>query len=141
MHCRLFRMKAARRLPALACLLGASLGCAVDRTLTIRTEPDGALVTLNDQEVGRSPITVPFTWYGDYDIVIRKSGFETLKTHYRVDAPWHQQPGIDLITESLAPWIVRDRRELPTFTLTPGVVPAKADVLQRAEEMRQRAAG
>src|SRR5262249_26230601 len=32
-------------------------GC-IERTVTIRTEPDNALVYLNDEEVGRSPVTV-----------------------------------------------------------------------------------
>ncbi|MCP4263659.1 MAG: PEGA domain-containing protein, partial [Planctomycetes bacterium] len=40
-------------------------GC-VERKLTINTEPQGALVILNDEEIGTSPVTVSFEWYGDY---------------------------------------------------------------------------
>src|SRR3990172_12037515 len=40
-------------------------GC-VERRLTINTDPQGAKVVLNDQEIGTSPVTVPFHWYGDY---------------------------------------------------------------------------
>ncbi len=50
-------------------LLGVG-GC-VERKITIGSEPEGALVALNDEEIGRTPVTVPFTWYGDYDVVLR----------------------------------------------------------------------
>src|SRR6202000_2421377 len=60
--------------PFCLALLVASLclfsGC-VERKITIGSAPAGAIVTLNDEEVGRTPVTVPFTWYGDYDIVLR----------------------------------------------------------------------
>ena len=96
-------------------------------------------VRLNDQEVGRSPVTVPFTWYGDYDVVIRKQGFETLKTHHRLRAPWYQWPIIDLFAEAFVPFTIHDRRELPIYTLTPRELPETEDVVLRAEEMRERA--
>src|SRR5262245_37221759 len=91
-------------------------GC-IERTVTIRTEPEDALVYLNDDEVGRSPVTVPFTWYGDYDVIIRKEGYDTLKTHHRLETPWYDLPGIDLFTETLLPFTIHDRREMPVFTL------------------------
>ncbi|HQI29243.1 MAG TPA: PEGA domain-containing protein, partial [Sedimentisphaerales bacterium] len=50
----------------LLCLTGVLLTGCVERRLTIYTEPPGAIVTLNDQEIGVSPVTVPFNWYGDY---------------------------------------------------------------------------
>ena len=124
----------------LACLLlaAAAAGC-IERTVTIRTEPDQALVYLNDDEVGRSPVTVPFTWYGDYDIIIRKEGYETLKTHCRISTPWYQLPGVDFISEILVPFTVHDRHEMPVYTLTERVLPEKDDVITRAEQMRERA--
>ena len=71
----------------LSALLAVSLiatiilsGC-VERRLTINTEPQGALVVLNDEEIGQSPVTVSFNWYGDYNVRISKEGFETLNTH------------------------------------------------------------
>ena len=48
-------------------------GC-VERKLTILTEPEGALVALNDEEIGRSPVTVSFQWYGDYNVRISEAG-------------------------------------------------------------------
>lgn len=115
-----------------------SAGC-VERILKIQTEPPGALVVVNDEEVGLSPVKVSFLWYGDYDLVFRKTGYETLKTRYRVDAPWYQWPPIDFVVETLLPGTIRDERELPTFALREATAPAIADVVERAETARERA--
>ena len=61
-------------------------GC-VERKLTINTNPSGALVLLNDEEIGVSPATVSFNWYGDYNVTIRKHGYETLQTHRKLASP------------------------------------------------------
>jgi len=76
----------------LVALIAALLlaGC-VERHLTINTEPQGAMVFLNDEEIGESPVTVSFEWYGDYNVRISKEGFETLKTHRKLKAPWYDE--------------------------------------------------
>lgn len=51
----------------LASALCCSAGC-VERVISITSEPSGSLVHLNDEEVGRTPLTVPFTFYGVYDV-------------------------------------------------------------------------
>lgn len=113
-------------------------GC-VERTLTINTEPPGARVLLNDEEVGISPVRVAFLWYGDYDIVLRKDGYETLKTHHHIDAPWYQIAPIDFVSETLVPGTIHDDHVAPTFTLTPLVSPPADEVVQRAIQLRERA--
>ncbi len=77
---------------------GGGTGC-VQRKMTIEWNPPGALVYLNDQEIGRTPITTDFIWYGNYQVEVRKDGFETLKTHQQVNAPWWQLVPIDLFAE------------------------------------------
>ena len=121
-----------------ACM--SAVGC-VDRTVKINSEPAGALVYLNDQEIGRSPVKVNFTWYGDYDIIIRQKGYKTLQTSKRIDAPWYQWPGIDLVTECLIPTTIHDDRDLGTFTLEKIEKPTKPQLIQNAEEMRSLAIG
>lgn len=70
-----------------------------ERTLVIESEPAGALVYLNGEEVGRTPLRYDFTWYGDYDVTLRRAGYETLKTHRKLKAPLHMWIPFDLITE------------------------------------------
>ena len=49
-------------------------GCGVERTLQIESNPPGALVHLNGEEVGRTPMRKAFVWYGTYDVQLRKDG-------------------------------------------------------------------
>jgi len=114
---------------------GALVGC-VERTISINTEPQGATVMLNDQDIGRSPVKVPFTWYGDYDIVVRKEGYETVKTNHRLKTPWYQLPGIDLFSECLIPFTIHDDRVLPTIALDQSRRPTRDELLKSASDMR-----
>ncbi len=77
----------------------ALAGC-VERTLTVRSEPSGALVHLNDVEVGRTPVTVPFRFYGTYDVRLSKDGYQTLQTPKKATPPWWDVPGPDLLAEA-----------------------------------------
>jgi len=77
-----------------------AIGC-VQRTISITSEPPGALVYLNDQEVGRTPVTVPFTFYGVYDVRLEADGYQPLWTQQRAVAPWWETPGIDLFAEAV----------------------------------------
>ena len=71
----------------LFCILIVGVAGCVERKLTINTNPAGAQVFLNDEEIGVSPVTTSFNWYGDYNITIRKQGCETLQTHRKLQAP------------------------------------------------------
>ena len=114
----------------LICLVLAT-GCGVHRTLTITSEPPGALVYLNGLEVGRTPVQRDFVWYGTYDVQLRKDGFETLKTRGKVIAPWWQWVPIDLFAE-LMPFHLHDRQSMH-FTLEPQLqVAADPDVKRKA---------
>ena len=118
--------------------LVAVSGC-VERRMKITTKPEGATVIVNDEEVGVSPVTFAFTWYGDYDIMLRKPGYETLKTHYRIEAPWYQQPGVDFFSECVVPWTIVDEQIAPTFQLSEAEAPSVKELVQRADELRDRA--
>ena len=112
-------------------LMIISGGC-VRRTLTVTTDPPGALVFLNGVEAGRSPLERDFTYYGTYDVAVRKEGYETLKTKGKVIAPWWQWVPFDFFAEFIP---LHDRQTL-TFTLYPANE-AAADphqMLARAEE-------
>jgi hypothetical protein len=120
----------------IAVLLPLLLAGCVRRSLTVKSDPPGTIVYLNGVEVGRTPMTRDFTWYGTYDVVLRKEGYETLKTEGQVIAPWWQWVPIDLFAELLP---LRDRREL-AYTMKPyaaaTVDPQQA--LSRAEGMEKQ---
>lgn len=122
------------------CLLLATLvsaGC-VERRLTVRSEPPGALVVLDGQEIGHTPVSVPFDYYGDREIKLVRDGFETRTVRQRIDAPWWQLPGIDFFAE-IAPWHIRDERQVgphDVYTLSPLRMVPTEELLGRAEDLR-----
>jgi hypothetical protein len=92
----------------LAALLGGGAGC-VEQTLTLDSTPSGALVTANDQELGRTPVTRDFVTYGNYELAFRLDGYDTLKVQQNVNCPvWMLIPS-DLVCELLPFWF-KDQR-------------------------------
>ena len=128
-------MARSRRFAATVLTLALAAGC-VERTMQINTNPPGAVVWANDQEIGRAPIERDFLWYGTYDVQVRADGYETLDARTKVIAPWWQWPPIDLVVD-LLPWRFADHRKI-SYTLRPASTqPADAgEMLARALEMR-----
>jgi hypothetical protein len=121
--------------PAILLACAALSGC-VEQTLSIDSTPPGALVYLNDQEVGRTPLTRDFKWYGDYDVQLRLEGYEGLKTHQKVTAPaWNWVP-LDLVA-NLLPFAFKDNRSY-TYALKPldPTMDQPRGLLDRAADLR-----
>jgi hypothetical protein len=111
-------------------------GC-VDRKLTINTNPSGALVCLNDEEIGVSPATVSFNWYGDYNVTIRKQGYQTLQTHRKLQSPRHDYFPFDFFAEVLYPGRIVDSYKW-SFDLTPQKEIDRSELVQSAEQLKQK---
>lgn len=102
-------------LPVACCWSLFLTGCFT-RSLTIRTDPPGALVYVNDQFKGTSPVTYDFLWYGWHRVILRKEGFERLEDRKELRAPASLWIPFDLAVE-LLPFPVRDVRAW-SFALT-----------------------
>jgi hypothetical protein len=117
-------------------LAAASLllvGC-VRRTITVTSEPSGALCWLNGREVGRTPVTVDFLYYGEYDVQLQKDGYEPLVTHAKAQAPWWETIPLDLVAE-----VTPGRKHAKVewhFALEP-TRDDPAGLLQRARQVRE----
>ena len=98
---------------------GVSLGMSgcVRRSLTIRTDPPGAKVYVNDELKGESPVTYDFMWYGWHRVMIRKEGYSRVDDRKQLRSPARLWIPFDLVME-LVPVRVWDRREW-AYTLTP----------------------
>lgn len=113
-------------------LAALTTGC-VQRTIKIDSTPQGALVHLNDEEVGRTPVSVPYRFYGVYDIRLELDGYEPLWTKEEAKAPWWEAPGPDLVAEAITDAnVVQDWH----FDLKPKGVVDDTAVVKRAEELR-----
>jgi hypothetical protein len=120
-------------LPAVMLLV---CGCgSVQRELTIKTQPAGAVVLLNDEEIGTSPVTAAFNWYGDYNIRISLEGYETLITHRNLKAPWYDYPPFDLL-RLIWPARTTDSYEW-AFELKEVSPPTREELIKSATELMQ----
>lgn len=126
--------------------LAALSGGCLERTITVTSEPPGAIVTLNDVEIGRTPVTTEFTYFGVYEVRVRKDGYEPLVTQRETTTPIWEYPGIDLLA-IMAPWRVKTSIDWG-FELEPRVEPgsteafeAEGELLERATELRDATRG
>ncbi|HCO92468.1 MAG TPA: hypothetical protein DIU00_00710 [Phycisphaerales bacterium] len=117
-------------------LLTVLAGC-VERELTINTKPQGAVVALNDEEIGVSPVTVNFKWYGDYCVRISKEGYETLDTHRELKGPWYDYFPFDFFAQIVNPNRIVDSYEW-MFELSPRRQITPEELIQNARELKKQ---
>ena len=120
----------------LALCVGGLSGC-VERRYVVESDPPGALVLVNGQPIGTTPVDGYFQWYGKYDFTLIKDGYETKTFNEKLVAPWFQYPPIDFVSENIYPGKIEDVRRL-RFCLTPIVQVPTSDLLQQAEQLRNR---
>ena len=114
-------------------------GC-VTRRLTMRSEPPGALVYVGDEEIGITPVSHGFTYYGTRKIRMVKDGYETLIVNQPIPAPWYQIPPLDFVSENVVPGEIRDERVI-TYQLTPLKLQGRDQLLQKANALRGASLG
>jgi hypothetical protein len=136
---------AARHAARWLCLLLAFLavlssGC-VSRRLTIRSNPPGAKVFIDNYEVeGVTPVSVPYVYYGTRQIRLVRDGFETTTVLQPIPTPWYEYFPLDFVSENLLPWEIRDERTLE-FTLVPQRMVPRERLRQEAEDLRRSVQG
>jgi len=111
-------------------------GC-VERRMTVRTNPPGAVVYVDHKEVGVSPASYHFVHYGTSQIRLVKDGYQTKTVVYKITPPVYQWFMIDLLAE-LAPFQIKDEHEI-TFELARPEVVSSDELKQRAEALRRDA--
>lgn len=104
--------------------------------MTVRSEPSNALVVLDGQEIGHTPVSTSFTYYGDREIKLIKDGYETKTIKQTISTPWYQYLGLDFVSEVLVPFRIRDERNY-LYTLEPVLAVSDADLIQRANMVRE----
>jgi PEGA domain len=112
-------------------------GC-VERRYTIRSDPPGALVVVNGEEIGRAPVSRNFTYYGDRDISLMLDGYQTQRVIQPIKARWFDNLATEFFTENVIPYTFRDERDF-TYKMTPATVPMTNDLLTRGSALRSQA--
>jgi hypothetical protein len=119
-------------------LLAAGLcaGC-VERRFIVYSDPPGALVYVNGQYVGATPVDYYYVYHGKYHLRLVKDGYETLDVVQDIPAHWWELPGPDFVVENLNPFKIRDVRNF-CYTLQAMQAVRPDDLINRANEMRAR---
>ncbi|HVX15160.1 MAG TPA: PEGA domain-containing protein [Pirellulales bacterium] len=120
---------------AACCVMLCAAGC-VQRRITIRTNPPGALVYIDKHEIGRTPCSVEYIYYGTREIRLIKDGFETLTVTQFIPPPFYEIPPFDFVSENVVPYELRDERTF-NYQLVPTRVVPTNQLLGRAENLRQ----
>jgi hypothetical protein len=115
-----------------------ALGGCLERTIHVTSDPPGALVYLNDVEIGRTPVETSFLYFGTYDVRLRLDGYEPIVTSKRAKAPIYEMPGPDLLASAWPGRISTDIRWHFDLTPAPTGPEAEADLLDRARSLRQQ---
>ncbi|PHQ78822.1 MAG: hypothetical protein COB69_09230 [Phycisphaera sp.] len=119
-------------------VLGVPMLCGcLERTVTITSEPPGALVVLNDEEIGRTPVTTGFRYFGVYDVRLQREGYEPIATEREAVAPIWEYPVIDLFAIA-APWRIKTKLDWH-FDMTALPMPGTAEAIQAESELFDRA--
>ena len=124
---------------SLAALLAiAGLGGCVERRYTIRSEPPGALVIVNSEEKGITPVSSSYTFYGKRSVRVVKDGYQTLEIVQDFEAPWYDNSLTEFFTENFIPYTFRDERTF-TYKLQPEEPTEPNKLLSNAESLRAEA--
>ena len=114
----------------------SATGC-VRRRLTVRSNPPGAVVHVDNQRIGTTPCAVDYVYYGTREVRLSLPGYETLTVNQPLPAPWYQWPGIDFISENLVPARIEDARTV-SFNLEPARIEPAEQIIARGEDLRRQ---
>src|SRR5262245_43489318 len=116
-----------------AVLLGSLPTGCVTRRYVITSDPPGAVVFLEDQPIGATPVDHPFEYYGKFRFRLVKDGYQPLDITPELVPPWYQWPGLDIVSEVFIPYTFRDVQQLhfhlqPLHAMRPDYIPTRAGV-------------
>jgi PEGA domain len=110
----------------------------VRRRLNVNSNPPGALVYVDNQQIGTTPCSVDFVYYGTREVRLIKPGFETLTVNQPIPTPWYEYIPLDFVSENLLAMKVRDNRTV-TYNLSPQLIVPTPELINRADQLRQDA--
>lgn len=128
--------RSSRIIVALSLLTVVALSGCLRRRMMVRSNPPGAMVYVDNQQIGATPCSTDFVYYGTREIRLVKPGYETLTVNQPIPAPWYEIPPLDFVSENLVPREIQDYRTL-SYNLSPQVIVPTDQLLGRAEQLRQ----
>jgi hypothetical protein len=131
-------VKPRRILLSVLAILALLTGC-VERTLILRSDPPGATVVVNGDELGVAPAKLHFETYGTFEVVMSAPRCRRLHALLPVQPPWYERVPFDFFSETVWPGAISDEH-LVTLKLDP--LPegeaAGAGLDERERQLQQR---
>lgn len=93
---------------------------------------------VDGEEVGYTPVSIDYTYYGTREIKLIKDGYKTLTTPVKLSTPWYQVFPLEFVTDNFALTKINDRREV-TYALAPERLEPTQDIENRANALRSEA--
>lgn len=119
----------------IASLILVSLSGCVQRRFIIRSQPEGAFVSIDRQQIGLTPLSVPWTYNGTREIQLEKDGYKTIKVQQRFSPNWYETFPASFVTENFWFREIRDER-LMEFQMEPKTQVQGNLLLDRANDLR-----
>lgn len=109
-------------------------GC-MHRRMTITSDPPGAMVYIDNHEIGQTPISHDFTYYGTRKFRLEMDGYETVNELREIKPPWYQVPPLDFFSDNLAGRDIHDHRYF-NFQLRRLPEESENDIIARGLELK-----
>ena len=129
-------MGISRFVAALVVLLVAP-GC-IERTMEIRTNPSGALLVIDGDEAGVTPVKQNFMFYGTHQFIFDKEGCVRRQVVQEIAAPWYETIPVDFFVETVWPFTVTDDR-VYSYDLDPSPEADRQGLIERAASLKKNA--
>jgi hypothetical protein len=124
------------RSAVVAALALLCLGGCMQRRMTLVSNPPGATAYVDGVEIGQTPVSHDFIYYGTREIRLVKDGYETLTVMQPMSAPWYQVPPLDFFSDNLAFGEIRDER-VYRYDIQPIVQVPFEQLVEQGETLRQ----
>lgn len=93
---------------------------------------------VDGRDIGYTPASVDFTWYGTREVQLLKDGYETRTEMVNIPAPWYQIFPLDFFSDNFLGTHTSDRRDF-SFQMQPRRTDLSTDVIQRGRSLRSEA--
>lgn len=118
-------------------VLLSQAGC-VHRRVTINSNPAGALVRIDGEDIGYTPASFDYTWHGTREVQLVKDGYETQTQLIDINAPWYQKFPLDFVSDNFLGTHKRDHRRFD-LQMRPKQPDVSSDVIERGRSLRSEA--
>lgn len=108
----------------------------MQRRMTIVSNPPGATAYVDGVEIGKTPVSHDFIYYGTREIRLVRDGYQTLTVLQPMSTPWYQVPPLDFFSDNLAFGEIRDER-VYRYDLQPALQEPFETIVERGEQLRR----